>query len=240
MNISRLMVAALALAFGAHSAMAQGDMYSAAKKAAQNAANATNAHVETEQHPEAPGAQKSAPPKAVPANAAPAPATAPATKPATTPASTPGSTPAATPAPTAAPASAKTAAKPQPGRPAPQLTVAKADTISVPPIIYREAYEYESDGRRDPFVSLLTTNELRPALSDLRLSNIIWDPSGRRSIAVMRDMTTNTQYRVTTGTTLGRMRVSAIHVLAVVFTIEEFGTSRMDSLVLRDSTKRGR
>ena len=79
-----------------------------------------------------------------------------------------------------------------------------------PALIYREAYEYESDGRRDPFVSLLTTNELRPTLSDLRLSNIIYDPSGRRSIAVMRDMTNNSQYRVTTGSALGRTRTFCV------------------------------
>jgi hypothetical protein len=132
------------------------------------------------------------------------------------------------------------AQKAQPGKPAPKLTVAKADTISVPTVLYREAYEYSREGRRDPFVSLLTTNELRPTLSDLKLSNIIYDPSGRRSIAVMRDMTNNAQYRVTTGSTLGRMRVTGIHVLSVVFTIEEFGTSRLDSLVLRDTTKRVR
>ena len=191
----------------AHTAAAQ-DMFSNAKKAAQKAANATDAHIEAEQHPE--GAQKSAPPKAVPQ-------------------------------PQAAPKLQQQGApKAQPGKQAPRLTVAKADTISLPPVIYREAFDYNRDGRRDPFVSLLTTNELRPALSDLKLSNILYDPSGHRSIAVMRDMTNNAQYRVTTGSTLGRMRVAGIHVLAVVFQIEEFGTSRMDSLVLRDSTKRVR
>jgi hypothetical protein len=194
-------LAATALVAAASSGMAQ-DPLTAAKKAAQKAANAASAHVEAEQHPDA-GAKKSA---AAPQKSAPAPA----------------------------------AAKTPNGKPAPHLTVAKADTITVPTTIYREAFEYNRDGRRDPFVSLLTTNELRPTLSDLKLSNIIYDPSGRRSIAVMRDLTNNAQYRVTTGSALGRMRVTAIHVLSVVFTIEEFGTSRLDSLVLRDTTKRGR
>ena len=53
-------------------------------------------------------------------------------------------------------------------------------------------------------------------------------------------MTNNAQYRVSVGSVLGRMRVSAIRTETVVFTIEEFGTTRRDSLVLRDSTNKAR
>ena len=49
------------------------------------------------------------------------------------------------------------------------------------------------------------------------------------------------QYRVFVGSTLGRMRVSTIRMKAVIFTIDEFGTTRQDSLFLGDSTRtRGR
>jgi hypothetical protein len=101
----------------------------------------------------------------------------------------------------------------------------------------REVYEYEATGRRDPFLSLLTTSELRPTVADLKLVIVLFDQSGRRPVAVMRDITTNTQYRVTTGMTLGRMRVTAIRPRTVVFTLEEFGLNRMDSLVLGDTSK---
>ena len=90
--------------------------------------------------------------------------------------------------------------------------------------------------RRDPFVSLLLTNELRPTMSDLRLTGILFDPNGH-SVATLRDIGTNTQYRVATGSVLGRMRVSSIRLKTVVFTIDEFGMNRQDSLVLGDSTK---
>jgi hypothetical protein len=109
-----------------------------------------------------------------------------------------------------------------------------------PPTIYREVFTYARDGRRDPFVSLLTTNELRPTLSDLRLTGILFDHTGRNSIATLRDLTNNAQYRVSVGSTLGRMRVTAIRTLTVVFTIDEFGTTRRDSLTLRDSTNKAR
>jgi hypothetical protein len=122
-------------------------------------------------------------------------------------------------------------------RPGTKLDIATVDTSGPPPTIMRELYEYPRDGRRDPFISLLTTNELRPTMSDLRLTGILFDQSGSHSVATLRDVTTNAQYRVSTGSALGRMRVSAIRVKTVVFTIDEFGTTRQDSLVLGDSTK---
>jgi hypothetical protein len=104
-------------------------------------------------------------------------------------------------------------------------------------VIMREVFDYDSEGRRDPFFSLLTTAELRPTVTDLRLVGILYDPTGRRSVVTLRDLTTNARYQVTTGTTLGRMKVVLIKPKAVYFTIEEFGLNRQDSLVLGDTTK---
>jgi hypothetical protein len=120
----------------------------------------------------------------------------------------------------------------------PAITVApEADArVAIAPIM-REAYDYDAGGRRDPFVSLLNSEDLRPMMSDLRLVSILYDESGRRPIAVMRDVQNNTQYRVTTGSTLGRLKVALIKRKAVIFSIEEFGLNRQDSLVLGDTTK---
>jgi hypothetical protein len=84
---------------------------------------------------------------------------------------------------------------------------------------------------------LILTDELRPLISDLRLVGILYEPGGRRTVAVMRDLQTNAQYRVQNGQSLGRMRVSQIRPRAVLFTIEEFGLSRQDSLVWTDTLK---
>jgi hypothetical protein len=113
----------------------------------------------------------------------------------------------------------------------------KSDTAAVPTTIMREEYAYSRDGRRDPFYSLLATSELRPTIGDLRLTGILFDRSGSRSVATLRDVSSNIQYRVFVGSTLGRMRVNAIRMKAVVFTIDEFGTTRQDSLFLGDSTR---
>ncbi len=103
--------------------------------------------------------------------------------------------------------------------------------------VTREVFAYSADGRRDPFYSLILTEELRPLLSDLKLVAILYEASGRRSVAIMRDVLTNAQYRVNAGMTLGRMRVAQIRPRVVLFTIDEFGQSRQDSLFLVDSSK---
>ena len=143
---------------------------------------------------------------------------------------------------TKAPASAIKAPAPATKAPAPAgqrrpgLTIAAETTATVKvPVIMREAYDYDAAGRRDPFFSLLGTAELRPAVADLKLTSVLYHPT--RPIAVMRDATTNVRYTVTLGTTLGRMRVVMIKPRVVIFTIEEFGLNRQDSLVLGDTSK---
>jgi hypothetical protein len=141
----------------------------------------------------------------------------PARRGAAAPASGPGSTPAE-----AMIMSAKSASTLPPGAMAP---------------VTREVFAYDADSRRDPFFSLILTEDLRPLLSDLKLVGILYEASGRRSVAIMRDILTNAQYRVNAGMTLGRMRVAQIKPRAVIFTIDEFGLSRQDSLFLVDSSK---
>ena len=101
--------------------------------------------------------------------------------------------------------------------------------------IEREAYSYANEGRRDPFVSLMGSSELRPMISDLRLSVVVYDADGD-SRAVLRDINTNEQYKVRIGQQLGRMRVARIAPKSVTFTILEFGESRQETLALNDST----
>ena len=103
----------------------------------------------------------------------------------------------------------------------------------------RETYLYDRGGRRDPFVSLMSTSDLRPLISDLKLVAVAYDATGRNSVAVLHDLSTKDkeQYRIRVGQSLGRMRVASISPKAVVFTIEEFGYSRQETLGLGDSNK---
>lgn len=151
------------------------------------------------------------------------------------------------------PTPAQSAAKPAPTKTpapapskAPSTTQAKAavhpvDSATKPIIIMREVYGYSPDGRRDPFVSLLTTSELRPTISDLRLTSISIDlttPTG--SLARVHDASSNKNYSIRINQLLGRMRVVAIRPNVVVFSVEELGMNRRDSLFLRPDTSNTR
>ena len=83
---------------------------------------------------------------------------------------------------------------------------------------------------------MLQADELRPVLADLKLTGVIVDQRGRNSIALLRDLSTKEIYRLRTGQTIGRLRVTQIHQRSVTFVIEEFGVSRQEVLSLRDST----
>jgi hypothetical protein len=102
--------------------------------------------------------------------------------------------------------------------------------------LVRETFNYTADGRRDPFFSLMRTGELRPAVSDLKLVTVIYDPAGR-SVAILRDLTTKEQYRIKVGQTLGRMRVASIQPKSVTFTVIAIGTTFQEVLALNDTTR---
>lgn len=113
---------------------------------------------------------------------------------------------------------------------APAVDTARVVTFS------REVFQYNPAGRRDPFVSLVKSSEIRPVITDLRLTTVAYDATGSNSVAVLRDLGTKEQYRVKVGSPLGRMRVVRIAPKAVTFALEEFGFSRQQTLAMGDST----
>ena len=225
----------------------------APKTAAGNAAAATNAHIQAEQNT---GQQ---PPQTPAKTTAPArqPAQQQAIKPAAPPPA-PAKTQAAVPAPAKGaqapakgapvpPAAPATAAKGAPapqkgapataqGKPAPDQSSSVSQRGGKSEIeLLRETFTYQPDNRRDPFLSLMRTGDLRPMVSDLRLVAVIYDPAGR-SVAILRDLQTKEQYRVRVGQTLGRMRVNQIRPQQVIFTIEEIGMTRQEALSMNATT----
>ena len=221
-------------------ANAQG-MISGAKAVAGRAAGAANAHITAEQSPTAtPTPTAKSTPITTTAATTPVATT---TKSLAAPAATVKAVPTATTKPVAV-AKAATVAKTAPAA-APVVTSdTGARSISVTQrgmkgevSLNREVFSYDAGGRRDPFVSLLRNGDLRPMLNDLRLVTVLYDPTGRNSVAVMNDVTTKDQYRVKVGQTLGRMRVAGIEPREIVFTIEEIGFSRQEALVLGDSSR---
>jgi len=98
--------------------------------------------------------------------------------------------------------------------------------------LVREVYSYEGGGR-DPFLSLLKSGDIRPLLSDLRLVGIYYDSRyPARSVAVLRDITNSKLYRVKPGDIIGRLKATTIRPREIVFTVQEFGLERQQSLQL--------
>ena len=111
-------------------------------------------------------------------------------------------------------------------------STARPDTAAAATALVREVFAYEGGGR-DPFLSLLKTGDIRPLLTDLKLVGVYYD--GRypvRSVAVMRDVTNNKIYRVKSGDIVGRLRVTTIRPREIVFTVQEFGFERQETLQL--------
>lgn len=108
--------------------------------------------------------------------------------------------------------------------------------------LHRETFAYNGGGRRDPYKSLMSSSEVRPLLSDLRLTAVAFDPvgAGSNSVAILRDTYSKQQYRIRVGQQLGRLRVAAIRQRAVQFTIEEFGFNRQETLPLSSDTTKAR
>ena len=110
---------------------------------------------------------------------------------------------------------------------------APPDSAGAAVTLVREVYAYEGGGR-DPFISLLKSGDIRPMLSDLKLVGIYYDQRyPARSVAVLRDVTNGKRYRAKTGDIMGRLKVTQIRPREIVFTVQEFGFERQESLQLR-------
>jgi hypothetical protein len=113
-------------------------------------------------------------------------------------------------------------------------TTARPDSAPPPQALLREVFAYEGGGR-DPFMSLLRSGDVRPLISDLRLTTIVYDARYvARSVAVLRDITTKPSrlYHVKTGDIIGRLKVTQIRPREIVFTVQEFGFERQETLSL--------
>jgi len=108
---------------------------------------------------------------------------------------------------------------------------ARADSVASTTLV-REVFAYEGGGR-DPFLSLLKSGDVRPLIADLKVVTIVYDQRfPGRSVAVLRDITTQKRYRVKTGEIVGRLKVTQIRPRDVVFTVQEFGFERQETLSL--------
>ena len=100
--------------------------------------------------------------------------------------------------------------------------------------LLRETFTY-GGAPRDPFASLIKTAHAGPEIGDLQLVGIYEDLrySGN-SIAILREKTKDgKRHKLRVGDQVGRLRVTQIRPKDVVFTIQDFGYERQETLSLR-------
>ncbi len=125
-----------------------------------------------------------------------------------------------------APAATHVANTPRDSGAAPQGEMTEAEVL-------RETFAY-GGGARDPFGSLINTKSAGPELIDLQLVGIYQDMrSSANSVAVLREKQSGKRHKLRTGDQIGRLRVAQIRNKDVVFTVEDFGFERQETLSLR-------
>jgi hypothetical protein len=152
----------------------------------------------------------------------------------------PASTPAKAPAPTdSTKRGVATATPTAPSAPeavaAPNDSMVWADSVRKAKEIEmsRETFSY-GGAARDPFSSLLNMAKNGPELADLQLVGIYQNlRSPSSSVAVFREKKGGKRYKLRAGDQVGRSRLVQIRDREVVFTIEDFGFERQETLSLR-------
>src|SRR5215218_2539018 len=106
-------------------------------------------------------------------------------------------------------------------------------TLPAGDVYRREVFRYQRGGRPDPFSPLLTAADLGFRVEDLRLTSIIYSPDGGRSIAVFAEGDSARRYRLHQGQRLGTMTVVRIWPQRVDVRVDEFGGSRLQTVLLQ-------
>ena len=100
--------------------------------------------------------------------------------------------------------------------------------------VLRETFAY-AGGTRDPFNSLMNKDKSGPEIGDLDLVGVYLDlrtPSN--NVVVLREKaTTARRHKMRVGDQLGRSRLTQIRARDAVFTIQDFGFDRQETLSLR-------
>lgn len=107
------------------------------------------------------------------------------------------------------------------------------------PIYRREVFDYSAQGRRDPFRSLVNSDDLGVRVEDLTLRGVVVSRDARRSVATLEQVGSERRIRARVGDRIGGITVVAILPRSVEVVVEEFGVPRREVLPLKRSTNPG-
>jgi hypothetical protein len=99
--------------------------------------------------------------------------------------------------------------------------------------VMRETFAY-AGGARDPFASLINVASIGPEFGDLELVGVYQDLRSREnSVIVLREKSSSRRHKLRVGDQVGRARLVRIQPRDAVFTIQDFGYERQETLSLR-------
>jgi hypothetical protein len=99
--------------------------------------------------------------------------------------------------------------------------------------VMRETFAY-TGGTRDPFNSLINLANIGPEIADLELVGVYQDlKSPSNSIVVLREKVSAKRHKLRVGDQVGRAQLVQIRPRDAVFTIQDFGFERQETLSLR-------
>ena len=99
--------------------------------------------------------------------------------------------------------------------------------------VLRETFSY-AGASRDPFQSVLKSENTGPDVGDLVLVTVLADArSARNSVAILREKTGTRRFRVKVGDKIGNATVTLITQYDVNFSIQDFGFERQETLSLK-------
>ncbi|MBA3258770.1 MAG: hypothetical protein H0T68_04805 [Gemmatimonadales bacterium] len=99
--------------------------------------------------------------------------------------------------------------------------------------VMRETFAY-TGSTRDPFNSLINMASAGPEIGDLEVVGIYQDlRSASNSIVVLREKVSLKRHKLRVGDQVGRARLVQIRPRDAVFTIQDFGYERQETLSLR-------
>jgi hypothetical protein len=100
-------------------------------------------------------------------------------------------------------------------------------------VLEREVFHYPGRNRRDPFVALSRLAAAGPQFADMSVRMIVFSEIPGESLAVIRDDNTRRSYRLRRGDVLGDATIVEIGRSRVVFSVDNLGVRRRETLELR-------
>ncbi|HEX5725294.1 MAG TPA: hypothetical protein VFX98_07495, partial [Longimicrobiaceae bacterium] len=101
----------------------------------------------------------------------------------------------------------------------------------------REVFAYPRGGRPDPFQPLIGRADAGLRVEDLRLTSVVYSANPRLAMAIFAVGDSARRYRVRVGQRLGNLTVLRILPRQVDVRVDDFGSSRVESIPLRRSQR---